>query len=468
MSPLLSLPNELLLVVFHHLQDPYPLYPLSTLCRRLHFLSLPIYLSRRGIYNETCGNISISAEQIDVLPALQTSLFLNTVPSLCCAFPNPYSDQDLARFLRVCCTLQSVGAAKLQFAQAPSSNDDYTEKMHETYLINVVNILNKVLEKSCTTLTIEATPDEISAITRARFSSKRGRGMRPVSQAHLLTSRISLSPAALRQSTLTTFRLHSPLLFTPHCRAWTIDVLNSFHLSSLSINAPAVAADVFNGLLSQTEIPTLSDLSMVNCRIAPAHLHLFLARHPSISSLHLDNMFVPSAGERLPPGFLPQLASLSAPAPQIAYFFHALPPAATLRTVRVLCHMTHVDLRLTDTSLRAAAPRLAPPVALALVLPVPASLPRVIPDVDMVFDADTDSALRFVSTLAFVFADDDAALGPVKYAAIAKWAAPFPALRTVELVGSRSTDTAPILAAFQARAPDVERVVWHGIVDMNQ
>ncbi|KAJ7485534.1 hypothetical protein FB451DRAFT_59396 [Mycena latifolia] len=460
MSSLLSLPNEVLLVVFCHLEDPYPLYPLSTLCRRLHFLTLPLYLSRRGVWDDSCCNISIDAEQVDALPALQTSLFLSSVENLCCVFSNPYSqNKDLARFHRVCCMLTSIGTAKLQFG-APLYGD-YAGTTQETYFIPIVDVLNKVLEKSCTALTVDAVPREPPAATaggRHLKISKRARGTRQVLEVGVLTSSISLSPTALRQRTLSTFRLHSEILCAPHCRAWTLDVLNSFPLTSLSIDTPSVPPDVLDKLLSQTEIPTLSELSLVNCKIAPARLHHFLARHPSVTSLYLDTVFVPSGEERLPPNYLPRLTTLSAAAPQIGYLLHAMPYTAALRTVRVCSHMTHVDLVLTDTSLCPVAPRLAPPIALSLVLPVPTNLPRLIPDVDAVFDAD--SALHFVSTLEFVFADGEGAPAFANYAAIAKWAAPFPALRTVELVGCNvSADTAPILAAFQARAPGVERVV---------
>ncbi|KAJ7691751.1 hypothetical protein B0H17DRAFT_1330971 [Mycena rosella] len=424
---LLSLPNEVLLVVFCHLDDPYPLFPLSTLCRRLHFLCLPVYLLRRGVYDDSSCNISIAAEQVDALPALQTSLFLGTVQSLFCTFSNPYSqNKDLARFHRVCCMLTSIRKAQLRFT--PPS-DDYPggTQEEEAYFTQVVDILNKVLEKSCTTLTVD-TP---LGATPATSSRKRGlqhglaRGTR---QPAILTSSISLSPGALRRRSLSTFRIHSETLFAPHCRAWTLDVLNSFPLTSLSIHAPSVPTAALDALLSQTEIPTLSDLALVHCRITPARLHLFLALHPSITTLHLDNLLSPR--------------TLSATPAQLAYLLHAMPPPPALRTVRIHSHMTHVDLRLADASLRPAAPRLVPRQSRS---------------------RSSSPALRAVSTLEFVFADADAgeARGFAVYAAIAKWAAPFPGLQTVELVGSSAgADTARILAAFQARVPGVEKMVW--------
>ncbi|KAJ7691787.1 hypothetical protein B0H17DRAFT_1200902 [Mycena rosella] len=289
--------------------------------------------------------------------------------------------------------------------------------------------------------------------------SKLARRTRRPAQTRVLR----LSIAARDHGTLSTFRIHSEILFAPHCRAWTLDVLNSFPLTTLSISGRGVPTDVLDTLLSQTEIPTLSDLSLVKCEITRSGLHRFLARHPSITSLHFDDLpesvFVPDVSVLLwgpLPDFLPRLATLSAAAPKVACILHAMPHTAALRTVRVHSAMDKFDILIADISLIGFAPRLAPPIALSLVLPVPDVL-RSIPDLDRAFS--TNSTLQTtVSTLEFVFGDS-AARALATYVALARLAA-FPMLRTIELVGGDGADTARILAAFQARAPGVERVVW--------
>ncbi|KAJ7461826.1 hypothetical protein B0H11DRAFT_2312438 [Mycena galericulata] len=415
---LLSLPNEILLVIFSHFADPYPLYPLSTLCRRLHFLALPIYLSRTG---EFC-NITVGAEETHTLAALQTSLFLSTI---------------LADF--TACVLN----------------------LREKYFNDVVRALNVVLEKSCTTLTVDdARPSDTTPVSRV---SRRTRGVHQSPTVGLLTSSISLSPFALRQRKLSTFKIHSDILLSPHCRAWTLDVLNSFPLTYLSIDTPFVSSDVWDPLLSQTEIPTLSDLCILKCRIKPARLHAFLTRHPGVTTLLLGDVFVPSYQERLPQGHLPQLSTLSATAAQVAYLLQALDHTAALRTVRVLTHMTRLDLIFTDTSLRSVASRLAP-VALSLVLPVPLNLPRVAVELNLDFGDDT--ALKYVSALEFVFEGVNVAFFKLSdYLSVTKWFAPFLGLKTVAL--SRFDDgynTALMLEAIQMRAPQVERLIVNGAV----
>ncbi|KAJ7128126.1 hypothetical protein C8R43DRAFT_1027320 [Mycena crocata] len=462
---LLSLPNEILLVVFSHLDDPYPLYPLSTLCRRLHFLALPIYLTRMGILcdcpsgesssTEAC-NISIRAEKAGALAALQTCLFLNNVQTLSCSFANSFANPqsqiaELARFNRLCSILSSIETVNLQI---PPHND-YPEGSQEIYFKNLVQALNTVLEKSCISLAVDATVgDAVSRISKRH---------RQAPSLEFFTSSISLSPVALRRGTLSTFRLHSEVLFTPYCRPWTLDVLNSFPLTSISIDAPFVPTEVLDALLSETDIPTLSEVSILNCRIKPARMHLFLSRHTSVTWLHLGNAFVPSFEEQLPSGYLPRLTSLSATAAQVAYLLHAMDNTSALRTVRVLSHMTRLDLIFTDTSLHSVASRLGTPVSLTLVLPVPPNLPRVVVDLNLVFGEDT--TLKFVATLEFVFEDANVAFFKISdYVSITKWCAPFPGLQTVVLLGFNAEyNMTLIVEAMRLHAPNVEKLVVNSV-----
>ncbi|KAJ7742681.1 hypothetical protein DFH07DRAFT_836078 [Mycena maculata] len=447
---LLTLPNEILLIIFSHFEDPYPLYPLSTTCRRLHFLALPIYGVRTGVLKLSDSmtesyNIMVGPEETTALAALQTSLFLDTVDNLNCTFSNPHSQiRDLGRFYRLCSILTSIDSTNLRFR--PPSFDDYHGPIQEIYYFDsIIHALNMVLEKSCTTLTVGAVPSDKPG------SRRRARAARGAPSGGVLTSSISLSTAALRQRKLSEFGIHSDILVSPHCRAWTVEVLNSFPITSLSIDAYSVPTDVWDNVLTQTEIPTLSDLSIADCRVAPARMHAFLSRHPSVTTLHFGMVFVPSLQERLPPDHLPRLRVLSAPAAQVAYLLQALEHTAALRTVRVHSHMTRLDLIFTDTSLRSVESRLAP-VALSLVLPVPANLPHLAVDLDLEFGDET--ALKYVSTLEFVFEDVNVAFFKLSdYLSITKWFAPFPGLKTVALVGfNDSYNIALVLEAIGLRA----------------
>ncbi|KAJ7037950.1 hypothetical protein C8F04DRAFT_386002 [Mycena alexandri] len=458
---LLDLPNEILIIVCH-LGDPSPIYLLSTMCRRLHFLALPIYLSRIGVCHDVDSaegcNISIGPENSDALAVLLTSLLLNVAQSLSCALSTL---KDVARFTRLCSRLSRIEAAELRFS--PPSHD-YADESQAAYYTEVVKTLNVVLEKACESLTVDivlgASAPTISRISRRSRLQARApkRGRIP----GLLTTSISLSPAAFRQRTLSTFRLHSDIVFSPHCLAWTIDVLNSFPLAVISIDAPTVQTDVLDALLSVTEIPTLCDMSILNCRLRPSQMHLFLSRHPSITRLHLGNVIVPPMQERLPPDHLPQLTALSAAAAQVAYLLHTLDQTGALREIRVLSHMTQLDLIFTDASLRPVASRLAP-VSLSLVLPVLSNLPRLPTSLGGLFG--DDSALKLVTTLEFVFGDDNIAFNTLAdYVSLTPWCAPFPGLRNVELVGFNSTYSIELARqAFKEHAPTIEMLVIGGV-----
>ncbi|KAJ7066430.1 hypothetical protein C8F01DRAFT_1123226 [Mycena amicta] len=456
-SGFLSLPNELLLDVFSHFEDPYPLYPLSTLCRRLHFLALPLYLTRTGVYetlpDPASCNISVGAEQTGTLAALQTSLFLGAAKNLSCTFCTPTSRfQDIARFYRLCSILTSAQSTILFFSVG--TFDNYSDSILWRYAFDVVRALNMLLEKSCGDLTV-ATFAGASSTFRGRVS-RRHIVNTPGPSTAAVTSSASLSPAALRRKSLSKFQLHSEVLFYPHLRAWTIDVLNSFPLTSLSIVMPNVQADVLGAVLSDTEIPTLRDLTIRECRLKPSHLHLFLARHPHITHLHLEKLVVPSLQERLPRNALQSLEVLAAEPTQVAYLLHALDGLPTnLQSIRLLSHMTTVDLQATNTSLRHVASRLAQGPSITLVLPVPDNLPRVAPDTGLCFD-DTDSALHFVSRLELLFRECTTPIPLPKLTDyVAKWSAPFPLLRVVELAELRKNDRYEVADIVEAVKPSL-------------
>ncbi|KAK7039586.1 F-box domain-containing protein [Favolaschia claudopus] len=443
---LLSMPDEILLVIFSHLLDPYPLYPLSTLCRRLHHIALPLYLSRTGVYTEPCpesetchtseSSISIAGDKTYTLAALQIALFLRDVPlqNLSCTFSDSQSQViDFARFRRLCSMLGRIQTAHFQLQVQTYA---YSGGQQATYYDDVVHVLNAVLEKSCVDLTVDVAHD--LTLGPARLS-RRGRGGDPTRKTHEFQTLAvpALSSSAFRLKTLKTFRMHSEILFSPHCRAWTIDVLNSFPIVSLSIDAPSVPTDALDALLLVTEIPTLRDLALLRCRVKPSGLHLFLSRHPGITRLHLGHIFVPSLQERLPPDHLPQLRDLTAPAPQISYLLQAMDQTTSLRTVRVLSHMTRLDLSFIDASLQPVVSRLES-VYITLVLPVPPQLPRFGTDLELL--SSDDCLLAFVKTLEFVFAPENVTFTKLSdYLCLTAWCELFPNLKCVELSGFDST-----------------------------
>ncbi|KAJ6612662.1 hypothetical protein B0H10DRAFT_2051397 [Mycena sp. CBHHK59/15] len=440
---LLSLPNEILLAIFSHFGDPYPLYALSTLCRRLHFLALPLYLSRRGVYDcspEAC-NISIRPGNTDVLAALQTALFIGAVQNLSCFFPHPEKDFD--RFRRLSAIVDSIDSAKLYLFP--------TEGPSEKYFNSFIEVLNAVLERSCGTLMIH---DVASSVLNVRKS--RGRARPPLSVSG---AKPGLSPAALGNRSLSTFNLHSELLLETPCRSWTLDVLNSFPLTHISIEAPSVPADTWDTLLSTTEIPTLLHLSVGHCRIKPAQLHLFLSRHPSITTLYLSQkVFVPSPQERLPPNCLPRLTTLSASAPQVAHLLQSADQLPAIHSIDVLGNLSRGDLTSMNASLRSVTSRLAhTDLSLALIVdfgfePWTSASP---------LDIEDDSVFMHVNELKLRCQ----LIAPFNVRLIVHWLVLFPALTTLELENFRHSTfpVASLLSAVKQTATSVEKLVMDGV-----
>ncbi|KAF7318967.1 F-box domain-containing protein [Mycena chlorophos] len=461
---LLSLPNELLLDIFAYFDDPYPLFPLSSLCRRLHFIALPLYLERTGVYealSPALCNISIRAEQTGVLAALQTALFLGKAHNLTCTFTHPQSRfSDIARYRRLVSILDGVRVATLVFD--PSTFDEYSEGLRWRYGLDVVHALNTVLEKSCTELTF-GTPNAVPGSRVSRRHRING-NVRSVKQPQ---SSASLSPGALQKRLLTALHLHSEIPFCPQLRTWTTAVLHSFPLSTLSIWMPNAETELLGTIFSEIELPTLRHLTVRQTRLKPASLHFFLGRHPQLTHLHLEKLFVPSPQERLPPTALQSLVSLTAEPIHTAYLLHVLDPLpSSFASIRLLGHLTTVDVQAADAALHHVRSRIAQLARITLTLPVPDmhGLPTAAPDTGLCLE-ETESALYFVSHLEFSFGDCTTPIPLFKLLDyVAKWSAAFPLLRVVELaqLGNQDKYSEDDVVQGLRKCLEVETLVLNG------
>ncbi|KAJ6621940.1 hypothetical protein B0H10DRAFT_2187755 [Mycena sp. CBHHK59/15] len=90
-SGFLDLPSEILAIILENPNFPdNTLYSLALLCRRLHFIALPIYFSRNGMdYQSKSVVIAMRADGRDMLAALHTALFVSSMEKITCIFPHP-------------------------------------------------------------------------------------------------------------------------------------------------------------------------------------------------------------------------------------------------------------------------------------------------------------------------------------------------------------------------------------------
>ncbi|KAK7025059.1 hypothetical protein R3P38DRAFT_2952565 [Favolaschia claudopus] len=131
---LLRLPDELLLEILQLLEANDPgVFAISTSCRRLHFIALPIYLSGYGITDASAlpsADLVLGPDELEVLAALQTALFIRSVKSISCSFTlntvPAFTSSKMDNFLRglrrlggFLSNLERVDEITLDFTGAP-------------------------------------------------------------------------------------------------------------------------------------------------------------------------------------------------------------------------------------------------------------------------------------------------------------------------------------------------------------
>jgi hypothetical protein len=167
---LCDLPTEVLLMIFDLLYAE--LFHLSLLCRRLHFLALPLFLAKNSITDPcdvTALDLGILNEpHSPVLSALMVALFVPSIKHLACAFPNPaYIHRHfnaLRRVTRLIARLATVEKLSLEFAfntyrLGLVNWEGYDEcAMWEGCYSALDDLLNALRDKSCTSLTVIGSP----------------------------------------------------------------------------------------------------------------------------------------------------------------------------------------------------------------------------------------------------------------------------------------------------------------------
>ncbi|KAJ7812050.1 hypothetical protein B0H13DRAFT_2145285 [Mycena leptocephala] len=149
----------------------------------------------------------------------------------------------------------------------------------------------------------------------------------PVTPAVKSTERLGVKGIPfVSNSTLMTLDIHSSFLFHANPYRWTLHLLNTSPLASLSLDNIDLMTFDWALTLPALTIPTLASLTIGSRRIAIAvpDLHLFLARHPSIHTLDLS--FYIGVGDFFPSAttcVLPRLEVIHAWPEYLLYFFSA-------------------------------------------------------------------------------------------------------------------------------------------------
>ncbi|KAK7028341.1 hypothetical protein R3P38DRAFT_920864 [Favolaschia claudopus] len=414
-ATLLSLPNELLIIIFENPKFPVDhLATLSLLCRRLHFLALPIYFARSGMPSPTkSAHIHLSKDGHDMLAALTMALFITSMEDITCIFPHPSCTSvlplipHLNRFRRFVAKFPSVGRVTLQLdarnSMCNSTGDDAALRAWSSCFGGLLNCL---VERRCSELTVryggyltrsyELTVPPGLAKFRVRnvlramrallFRSQSGKELdqtfcRSAEQGKQRGALPAISSKAARSSTLRSLRIQSAVLVMPPSLNWTLSALRSCPITSLTLFQISLELEIWAAALTliASAAPNLTDLSLSELdAIAAVDILKFCSRLPRLTNLEIgDNLEAAGtptqcrAGKGSWPEFR-HLVSLRAPADFVRHF---MLPRTSLRKLTSLCilfygktHMSDISVKLLGVGQLMAERRLSPNLTLSLSL----------------------------------------------------------------------------------------------------
>ncbi|KAJ6491585.1 hypothetical protein DFH09DRAFT_1453253 [Mycena vulgaris] len=157
-TSLLSLPNELLIVIFQNPKFSLDNLCLLALCRRLHFLALPIYFARNGMPTPSkSALITLREDGMDMLAALNMALFISSIEDITCVFPHPSCTSispllpHVCRFPKFVCHFPSVKKVTLQLDSRNSMcNAVGDDAALRAWSSTLGGLLNSLVERRCT------------------------------------------------------------------------------------------------------------------------------------------------------------------------------------------------------------------------------------------------------------------------------------------------------------------------------
>lgn len=320
----LDLPTDVLLTIFEFLSSE--LFNLSLLCRRLHFLALPIFLSQKGIPDPCTTSrvyVGYGTPEVDALSGLTISLFVPSIKLLSCSFCGPsylYLHLDrIRRLTRLIKRLTSVELVSLTFSRnyyrpqvsSPTARDRLWEQCYS----HLADLFRAITEKSCTFLLVKGPPGPVESWSYS-----------PPIPLPCLPSieRLSLMECGL-----------------PYAK-WIFSALKSCRITRLKIAGPPDSADWPESMNDIVPVDVL-DLSLYGYDNASDVLK-FLCKRPILTSLKLHGELprqFPAGFDRPVPNFV-HLTTLNAHPSYFSYFLSSNPMP--------LPHLAFVTIRLNDIS----------------------------------------------------------------------------------------------------------------------
>jgi hypothetical protein len=310
----LSLPSEVLLHIFSFLPSN-DLGNLSFLCKRLHYLALPLHLSLCGIDHPlelSSGTVSLSNENAIAISALRLAMFVTSIKRFEFTFGvGIVSSEGLLREIRSIKRLLATVRVKeivLDFRHIVLLR---TKKRFGVGLEFHGTVMNRkkwysVLGKLLKTL---------GAMEGTALTVLAGRTFMPIYEGQAEITRLDLPaatpgtlPSWLSTPDTTTvehrtppdspsgvdpliqfaeFHVQSALFFQQPFLDWTIAALRSSSIVALSFEQLNLSYDSWTDLLTGIALPNVTEFSVASCNLSFINLSThFLYRHPHVSNLN--------------------------------------------------------------------------------------------------------------------------------------------------------------------------------------
>ena len=342
-TPLLQLPNELLLDIFSGF-DRTTLLRLATLCRHLCALTHSILLRRQITHLQTLvdhGDLATHGKSIEYLlksgevTAVAGPLVLNL------KYKSSLSD-DLHAFYAL--VLRLRGPIRVELRLSPAGCSDTSGDAARRWPFELAAVMNVIAEKPQSTFIVTRgiswkssgrpfkytinvlpsstrTPVNVTGASRdfscsdsilqhlvrpvLRLLGKLRMKYKPDDKltieaaetdppppVGIISQTLKPCPNTCPRSlspVLEAFHIHSSLLFHLPLFFWTLEILNTAPIKRLSFSDVELTLHDWAYILASITIPTLEDLSLQQSPVAIAlpDLHNFLKRHPSITVLDL-------------------------------------------------------------------------------------------------------------------------------------------------------------------------------------
>ncbi|KAJ7460294.1 hypothetical protein FB451DRAFT_1371752 [Mycena latifolia] len=389
LAGILDLPTEILVGIFEN-----PAFPTDTLdslarvCRRLHFIALPLYFSRHAM-DSTPNSVVITmdTEGRDLLSVLQSALFIPQTENITCVFPHPSCTSILpllphlrrveafiSRLLfvkHVTLALDTPGSVCL------SVGDDQELR---AWTSNLEALLNCIIKKQCNSLAVrhggqftrayELCPPipprrrisrflgPVEKLLATQGQARDPYGFRRVPKQGQSRVGMAMPEDVSCAAQLTSLDLESAILLLPPGLDWTLAALRSGRIASLTLHHYLVEPIIWSTVLPliASAAPNLTTLVLLEAEgMSDIDVLVFLSQLPLIKHLTISTSrttIIEPHGH--PVVELLHLQTLRASRSFIDYFLLMPASLPNIESICILCPIAEMGLDISEFAARLA------------------------------------------------------------------------------------------------------------------